>query len=116
MLALVSLKSAPAFFSSEGRSRNHADHGQEKQLSPDELASLFQSGRTGTGADLTKRTGAPMVAVMVFYLALELFIYPAIYPIWKWRTGHSLDIAPDGAWEPSTRSEPQRFRASGAEE
>jgi len=39
---------------------------------------------TGTGADLTKRIAAPMIAGMFFSFALELFVYPAIYAIWKW--------------------------------
>jgi copper/silver efflux system protein len=39
---------------------------------------------TGAGADLTKRIAAPMIAGMFFSFALELFVYPAIYAIWKW--------------------------------
>ncbi len=41
---------------------------------------------TGAGADLTKRIAAPMIAGMFFSFALELFVYPAIYAIWKWHT------------------------------
>ncbi|MFN0087156.1 MAG: efflux RND transporter permease subunit [Blastocatellia bacterium] len=41
---------------------------------------------TGAGADLTKRIAAPMIAGMVFSFALELFVYPAIYAIWKWHS------------------------------
>jgi copper/silver efflux system protein len=41
---------------------------------------------TGAGADLTKRIAAPMIAGMFFSFALELFIYPAIYAVWKWHT------------------------------
>ncbi len=40
----------------------------------------------GAGADITKRIAAPMVAGMFFSFALELFVYPAIYAIWKWHT------------------------------
>jgi copper/silver efflux system protein len=40
----------------------------------------------GAGADLTKRIAAPMIAGMFFSFALELFVYPAIYAIWKWHT------------------------------
>jgi copper/silver efflux system protein len=41
---------------------------------------------TGAGADLTKRIAAPMIAGMFFSFALELFVYPAIYAIWKWHS------------------------------
>ncbi|HEX4949887.1 MAG TPA: CusA/CzcA family heavy metal efflux RND transporter [Blastocatellia bacterium] len=40
----------------------------------------------GAGADLTKRIAAPMIAGMGFSFALELFVYPAIYAVWKWHT------------------------------
>ena len=40
----------------------------------------------GAGADLTKRIAAPMIAGMFFSFALELFVYPAIYAIWKWHS------------------------------
>jgi Cu(I)/Ag(I) efflux system membrane protein CusA/SilA len=40
----------------------------------------------GAGADLMKRIAAPMVAGMLFSFALELFVYPALYALWKWHT------------------------------
>ena len=40
----------------------------------------------GAGADITKRIAAPMVAGMFFSFVLELFVYPAIYAIWKWHS------------------------------
>jgi Cu(I)/Ag(I) efflux system membrane protein CusA/SilA len=40
----------------------------------------------GAGADLTKRIAAPMIAGMGFSFTLELFVYPAVYALWKWHT------------------------------
>jgi len=53
---------------------------------------------TGAGADLTKRIAAPMIAGMFFSFALELFVYPAIYAIWKWHT----DVKRQSALNPSS--------------
>jgi len=39
---------------------------------------------TGTGAEVAKRIAAPMVGGVVTSFMLELFIYPAIYFLWKW--------------------------------
>jgi Cu(I)/Ag(I) efflux system membrane protein CusA/SilA len=39
---------------------------------------------TGTGAEVAKRIAAPMVGGVVTSFLLELFIYPAIYFLWKW--------------------------------
>jgi Cu(I)/Ag(I) efflux system membrane protein CusA/SilA len=39
---------------------------------------------TGTGAEVAKRIAAPMVGGVVTSFLLELFIYPAIYLLWKW--------------------------------
>jgi Cu(I)/Ag(I) efflux system membrane protein CusA/SilA len=38
----------------------------------------------GTGAEVAKRIAAPMVGGVVTSFMLELFIYPAIYFLWKW--------------------------------
>ncbi|MBL8112498.1 MAG: efflux RND transporter permease subunit [Acidobacteria bacterium] len=40
---------------------------------------------TGSGADVMKRIAAPMVGGLVTSFALELFVYPAIYLLWKQR-------------------------------
>jgi Cu(I)/Ag(I) efflux system membrane protein CusA/SilA len=39
---------------------------------------------TGTGSEAMKRIAAPMVGGVVTSFLLELFIYPAIYLLWKW--------------------------------
>jgi Cu(I)/Ag(I) efflux system membrane protein CusA/SilA len=41
---------------------------------------------TGTGADLTKRIAAPLVAGMFTSFVMGLVVYPAIYSVWKWHT------------------------------
>jgi len=38
----------------------------------------------GTGSEAMKRIAAPMVGGVVTSFLLELFIYPAIYVLWKW--------------------------------
>ncbi len=50
------------------------------------LGGKVAAQQAGAGADLTKRIAAPMIAGMFFSFALELFVYPAIYAIWKWHT------------------------------
>jgi Cu(I)/Ag(I) efflux system membrane protein CusA/SilA len=40
----------------------------------------------GAGADVMKRIAAPMVGGVVTSFALELFVYPVIFVIWKWRS------------------------------
>jgi copper/silver efflux system protein len=39
---------------------------------------------TGTGSDVMKRIGAPLIGGVFTSFLLELLIYPAIYEIWKW--------------------------------
>jgi Cu(I)/Ag(I) efflux system membrane protein CusA/SilA len=39
----------------------------------------------GTGEEAMKRIAAPMVGGVITSFLLELFIYPAIYLLWKWR-------------------------------
>ncbi len=39
---------------------------------------------TGTGAEVAKRIAAPMVGGVTTSFLLELFVYPAIYLLWKW--------------------------------
>jgi copper/silver efflux system protein len=39
---------------------------------------------TGTGSDVMKRIGAPLIGGVFTSFLLELMVYPAIYEIWKW--------------------------------
>ncbi len=39
---------------------------------------------TGTGSDVMKRIGAPLIGGVITSFLLELLIYPAIYEVWKW--------------------------------
>jgi Cu(I)/Ag(I) efflux system membrane protein CusA/SilA len=39
---------------------------------------------SGTGSEAMKRIAAPMVGGVITSFVLELFIYPAIYLLWKW--------------------------------
>jgi Cu(I)/Ag(I) efflux system membrane protein CusA/SilA len=41
---------------------------------------------TGTGAEVAKRIAAPMVGGVFTSFLLELFVYPAIYLLWKWHS------------------------------
>jgi hypothetical protein len=40
----------------------------------------------GTGADVMKRVAAPMVGCLFTSFALELFVYPPLYLLWRWHT------------------------------
>ncbi|HYP09481.1 MAG TPA: CusA/CzcA family heavy metal efflux RND transporter [Bryobacteraceae bacterium] len=39
---------------------------------------------TGTGADVMKRIGAPVIGGVFTSFVMELVVYPAIYEVWKW--------------------------------
>jgi Cu(I)/Ag(I) efflux system membrane protein CusA/SilA len=39
---------------------------------------------TGTGSDVMKRIGAPLIGGLFTSFLLELLVYPAIYELWKW--------------------------------
>ena len=39
---------------------------------------------TGTGADVMKRIGAPVIGGVFTSFIMELVVYPAIYEVWKW--------------------------------
>ncbi len=41
---------------------------------------------TGTGADVMKRIGAPIIGGVFTSFLLELVVYPAIYEVWKWHS------------------------------
>jgi len=51
---------------------------------------------SGTGSEAMKRIAAPMVGGVVTSFLLELFIYPAIYLLWKWH-GEVKKLAKPGA-------------------
>src|SRR4029450_11348408 len=40
----------------------------------------------GAGADVMKRSAAPMVGGVVTSFSLELLIYPVIFTLWKWHS------------------------------
>jgi len=39
---------------------------------------------TGTGSDVMKRIGAPLIGGVFTSFLLELLVYPAIYEVWRW--------------------------------
>ena len=39
---------------------------------------------TGTGSDVMKRIGAPLIGGVFTSFLLELLLYPVIYELWKW--------------------------------
>ena len=39
---------------------------------------------TGTGSDVRKRNGAPLIGGVLTSSLVELLVYPAIYEVWKW--------------------------------
>jgi Cu(I)/Ag(I) efflux system membrane protein CusA/SilA len=41
---------------------------------------------TGTGADVMKRIGAPVIGGVFTSFVMELVVYPAIYEVWKWHS------------------------------
>lgn len=48
---------------------------------------------TGVGAEVAKRVAAPMVGGVTTSFLLELFVYPAIYLVWKWHSEVKTDVA-----------------------
>ena len=67
-------------------------HGAVKRIRPKAMTVLSAffgllpiMWSTGVGADMMKRIAAPMVGGLVTSFALELFVYPAIYLLWKKR-------------------------------
>ncbi len=80
-----------------GRLRSLADlreaimHGAVKRIRPKfmTVATTFIGlvpimWATGTGADVMKRIGAPVIGGVFTSFILELVVYPAIYEVWKW--------------------------------
>ena len=83
----------------KGRLRSMADlheaivHGAVKRLRPKMMTvTAAMIGlmpimwSIGTGADVMKRVAAPMVGGLFTSFALELFVYPPLYLMWKWHT------------------------------
>jgi copper/silver efflux system protein len=58
---------------------------------------------TGTGSDVMKRIGAPLIGGVFTSFLLELLVYPAVYEVWKWhfelKQRHAL-ISPEETSEP----------------
>jgi Cu(I)/Ag(I) efflux system membrane protein CusA/SilA len=82
----------------KGTMRTEADleeaiiHGAVKRVRPKMMtvAAVFMGllpimWSTGSGADVRKRVAAPMVGGLATSFVLELFVYPVLYAIWKWR-------------------------------
>jgi copper/silver efflux system protein len=81
----------------EGRLRTISDlqeaivHGAVKRIRPkfmtvatDFVGLVPILWATGTGSDVMKRIGAPLIGGVFTSFILELLVYPAIYEIWKW--------------------------------
>src|SRR6188768_2343308 len=82
----------------QGRMRTAADledaiiHGAVRRVRPKMMtvAAAFMGllpimWSTGSGADVMKRIAAPMVGGLATSFLLELFVYPVVYAIWRWR-------------------------------
>jgi Cu(I)/Ag(I) efflux system membrane protein CusA/SilA len=54
---------------------------------------------TGTGSDVMKRIGAPLIGGVFTSFLLELLVYPVIYEVWKWHFELKKNEAPDGRVE-----------------
>jgi copper/silver efflux system protein len=81
----------------EGRLRTIGDlreaivHGAVKRIRPkfmtvatDFIGLVPILWATGTGSDVMKRIGAPLIGGVFTSFLLELLVYPAIYEVWKW--------------------------------
>jgi Cu(I)/Ag(I) efflux system membrane protein CusA/SilA len=81
----------------EGRLRTIADlqeaivHGAVKRIRPkfmtvatDFIGLVPILWATGTGSDVMKRIGAPLIGGVFTSFVLELLVYPAVYEVWKW--------------------------------
>ncbi|HNW83554.1 MAG TPA: efflux RND transporter permease subunit, partial [bacterium] len=47
---------------------------------------------TSAGADVMKRIAAPMIGGLITSFILELLVYPAIYKIWKRKSGFAKEL------------------------
>jgi Cu(I)/Ag(I) efflux system membrane protein CusA/SilA len=81
----------------DGKLKNLADlreaivHGAVKRIRPkfmtvatDFIGLVPILWATGTGSDVMKRIGAPLIGGVFTSFLLELLVYPAIYEVWKW--------------------------------
>jgi Cu(I)/Ag(I) efflux system membrane protein CusA/SilA len=97
MLLFLDLSHAEA--KRKGLLRNRADlveaviHGAVKRIRPKMMTVtaaivglLPIMWSVGAGADVMKRVAAPMVGGLFTSFALELFVYPPLYLLWKWHT------------------------------
>ena len=95
MLLYLDLSYAQA--KKEGRMNSLADlreaivHGAVKRIRPkfmtvatDFIGLVPILWAVGTGSDVMKRIGAPLIGGVFTSFLLELLVYPAIYEIWKW--------------------------------
>ena len=100
VVMLLYLDLAYAEWIREGKMRTLADleeavmHGAVKRIRPKMMTVLclfmgllpiLWAPATESGADVMKRIAAPMVGGIFTSFIMELFIYPAIYTVWKWR-------------------------------
>jgi copper/silver efflux system protein len=81
----------------EGRLRTLGDlreaivHGAVKRIRPkfmtvatDFIGLVPILWATGTGSDVMKRIGAPLIGGVFTSFLLELLVYPSVYEVWKW--------------------------------
>jgi Cu(I)/Ag(I) efflux system membrane protein CusA/SilA len=96
VVMLLYLDIAYERWKSEGRMATYADlqaavdHGAVQRIRPKMMtvaATLFALvpilWATGTGADVMRRIAAPMVGGVISSFAGELFVYPAIFFVWR---------------------------------
>jgi len=50
---------------------------------------------TGTGSDVMKRIGAPLIGGVFTSFLLELLVYPVIYELWKWHFELKKELKPE---------------------
>jgi copper/silver efflux system protein len=74
-----------------GELREAIVHGAVKRIRPkfmtvatDFIGLVPIRWATGTGSDVMKRIGAPLIGGVFTSFLLELLVYPAIYEVWKW--------------------------------
>ncbi len=97
---------------SEGRLRTIGElreaivHGAVKRIRPkfmtvatDFIGLVPILWATGTGSDVMKRIGAPLIGGVFTSFLLELLVYPAIYEVWKWHFEMKGEKSGNGARE-----------------
>ena len=109
VVMLLYLTLAHRRFVSEGRMQRFEDleeaivEGAAARVRPKLMTVVAMTGgllpllwSSGTGADLMKRIAAPMVGGLVTSAVLVLFVYPALFAIWKRRALPDLDALNEG--------------------